>query len=347
MAAYLARGMAARGMAVTLLLFTDQGEVDAVIGPLVGADVGVEYLGHARGPRGLDLARGLPALVRALRRIAPDTVIAGANNVALVTAAAMRRARLPEARLFLKTTNPIASSRHRGVIRALRRATYRRAFAQAAGVWTLSPSETDEMRAAFPEYAGRFRDVYNPYVTPAMLARREVAPSGEPRFILAVGRLTRQKRFERLITAFARIADGDVRLRILGEGEDRGSLEALVARLGLQDRVEMPGFVKDVAGAYDRAAMLVLTSDYEGLPAVLLEAMAANCPILSTDCFPAARAILEHAEGCAIIEDTAPGALATLIAEHLEQPRPTGLRAIAERYSIENGVASHVAAMEP
>ena len=55
--------------------------------------------------------------------------------------------------------------------------------------------------------------------------------------------------------------------------------------------------------------------------------------------------ILDHAEGCAIIEDTAPGALAALIDAHLEQPRPTSLRAIAELYSIGNGVASHVEAM--
>jgi glycosyltransferase involved in cell wall biosynthesis len=100
-----------------------------------------------------------------------------------------------------------------------------------------------------------------------------------------------------------------------------------------------------VTDAFHEARLFVLPSDYEGLPAVVLEAMAANCPVLCTDCFPAARTILEATEGCAIIEDTNPRALAALIDAHLAQPRPTGLRAVAERYSVENGVASHAVAL--
>jgi glycosyltransferase involved in cell wall biosynthesis len=118
-----------------------------------------------------------------------------------------------------------------------------------------------------------------------------------------------------------------------------------VQTLGLQDRVEMPGFRNKVAEAYRDASLFVLTSDYEGLPAVLLEAMASNCPILTTDSFPAARAIVESAEGCAIIENSAAAVLAAQIDAQLRYPRPCTLRAIAENYSIENGVRSHFEAM--
>ena len=162
---------------------------------------------------------------------------------------------------------------------------------------------------------------------------------------LAVGRLTSQKRLERLINAFALVRDKEVRLRILGEGEERGSLTALIAGLGLVERVDLPGYVDNIGQAYENARMLVLTSDYEGLPAVVLEAMAANCPILSTDCFPAARAILEDVAGCAIIERTDPASIAAMIDAHLLVPRPTRLRAIAELYSVESGIESHWAAM--
>lgn len=345
-AAYLARGFTDLGMTVDLVLFTRRGEVDKIITELAGADVPIRYLGSWSGPRPLDLVRGFPALVRVLRRQAPDTIIAGANNVALVTALARWIARLDASRLFVKTTNPIATSRHTGLIKAIRRWTYRRVFSVANGVWTLSPSETDEMRVAFPEFATLFRDVFNPYVTPRMLKRAAIAGSADdPPFVLAVGRLTEQKRLERLITAFAQVSDKTIRLRILGEGEQRQALTALVERLGLRDRVDLPGYVKNVAEAYEAASMFVLTSDYEGLPAVVLEAMAANCPILSTDCFPAARAILEDAEGCEIIEETDPLTLSGMIDAHLSLPRPTRLREIAELYSIENGIASHVAAM--
>ena len=93
------------------------------------------------------------------------------------------------------------------------------------------------------------------------------------------------------------------------------------------------------------ADLFVLTSDYEGLPAALLEAMAANCPVLSTDCFPAARTLLGEIDGGGIIDNIEPQALGSLMEHFLRQPRPSGLRSIAERYSIANGVASHLAAL--
>ena len=122
-------------------------------------------------------------------------------------------------------------------------------------------------------------------------------------------------------------------------------LEGHIARLGLGDRIAMPGYVDDVAAALHAADLFVLPSDYEGLPAVVLEAMAANCPVLTTDCFPAARSLMARGEGCAIIERTDPVSLAALIDAHLGQPRPASLRAIAETYSIAGGIASHAAAL--
>ena len=345
-AAYLARGFTDMGMDVDLIAFTRLGEVDDIIAGLMGPDIPVHYLGDWRGPRALDLIRGLGPLTRLLRQRAPDTIITVANHTALVGAAARALAGLGQSRLFLKTTNPIASSRHTGSVKAFRRWTYRRVFRGATGVWTLSAQESDEMRAVFPEFAGLFREVANPYVTPAMLAEAPGSSDIVPeRFILGIGRLTAQKRYERLIEAFALIADKQIQLRILGEGEERAKLTALVARLGLQHRVMLPGYATNVAAAFRNAALMVLPSDYEGLPAVVLEAMAGNCPVLCTDCFPAARAILEGAQGCAIIEDRSPQGIAALIDRHLTMPRPTRLRAIAERYSIPNGVASHAAAM--
>jgi glycosyltransferase involved in cell wall biosynthesis len=345
-AAYLARGFTDMGMDVDLIAFTCRGEVETVIVDLMGADIPVRYLGAWRGPRPFDLIRGLPRLVRILRARRPDTIIAAANNTALVSAAARLLAGLDRSKLFLKTTNPIVSSRHTGLLKRFRRWSYARIFPGASEVWTLSVDENDEMRAAFPAFADRFRAIINPYVTPAMLALPAAAsPHTGRAFILGVGRLTGQKRYERLIEAFALIKDKTVDLRILGEGEERAKLTALIARLGLQGRVSMPGYVTNVAEAFHAARLFVLPSDYEGLPAVVLEAMAANCPVLCTDCFPAARSILTSAEGCAVIEDTAPAALAALIDTHLAQSRPIALRAVAERYSIANGVASHAAAL--
>jgi glycosyltransferase involved in cell wall biosynthesis len=345
-AAYLARGFADEGIKVDLVVFGKGGEVEAILSQIVGDDIPVRYLGKAAGPRFLDLIRGLPQLVRLLRSEAPDAVISTANNTAWITAVAVKFSGLRDCRLILKTTNPIATSRHRGLLRLARLWGYRQAFRRTQAVWTLSAEESEEMRAEFPESASLFHDVANPYVTPAMLAPPTAkAPTAPGKTVISVARLTAQKRLDRLISAFALVRTPGVRLRILGEGEDREALAALVAELGLQDRVSMPGYVADVAPELHEADLFVLPSDYEGLPAAVLEAMAANCPVLGTDCFPAARSILGNAEGCAIIERTDPPCLAKLIEEHLAGPKPTDLRQVAERYSVANGVSSHLAAL--
>jgi glycosyltransferase involved in cell wall biosynthesis len=343
-AAYLANGFRDAGMEVELTVLCRGGEVEHHLIELVG-DIPLVYLGRASRSRGWDLVRTFPALVRHLRRLRPDAVISTANNTALATAFAVRAAGQRNTRLLLKTTNPIASSRHQGVLKALRRWTYALIFGWTDQVWTLSEDESAEMRQAFPGFARIFRAAFNPYVTPAMLAPAKAAPAPSGKTVISIARLTDQKRLDRLIAAFARVRDKDTRLLILGEGEDRAALQRQIEDRGLGDRVSMPGYVPDVAGALHRADVFVLSSDYEGLPAAVLEAMAANCPVLCTDCFPAARTLLTPAEGCAIIEDVAPEPLARQIESALAQPRPTSLRAIAERYSIKNGIKSHVLAL--
>jgi glycosyltransferase involved in cell wall biosynthesis len=344
-AAYLARGFASAGMDVELVVFCSGGEVEGILSRLVGDDIPIRYLGRPTTSRPLDLIRGLPALVRHLRRARPDFILSTANNTSLATVIATLGAGLRDARILLKTTNPIASSRHRGLVRGIRRWSYRLIFRRTASVLTLSADESAEMREAFPRFAALFHDVANPYVTPAMLIPPPTTPRAGPPTIISIARLTAQKRLDRLIEAFAHVRDPGARLLILGEGEDRGALEALVARLGLTGRVAMPGYVTDVASALAGADLFVLPSDYEGLPAVVLEAMAAHCPVLCTDCFPAAQSLLGSAPGCAIITDPSPVALAAQIDAHLAMPRPDGLAAIAERYSISAGVAGHVAAL--
>lgn len=345
-AAHLARGFRDAGLAVELVVVCAGGEVDAVLADVVGPEIPITYLSRAWGPRPLELAAAMPALAEALRDRAPTDVISTANNTALVTAVALRLARLPGCRLFLKTTNPIASSRHRGLLRALRLWSYRLIFRWTDGVWTLTPQESDEMRLQFPEHASLFRDVANPYVTSAMLAPTSppLASSGRPT-VITVARLTAQKRLDRLIAAFAKVRHPHARLLILGEGEDRPALTAQVAALGLQDRVQMPGYTRDVAAALHAADLFVLTSDYEGLPAAVLEAMAANCPVLCTDCFPGAAWVVGARDGCALIDADDPAAVAAAIDERLTRLRPQSLRAFADRFSITNGVESHLSAM--
>jgi glycosyltransferase involved in cell wall biosynthesis len=108
----------------------------------------------------------------------------------------------------------------------------------------------------------------------------------------------------------------------------------------------MPGYSADVARWLAKADAFVLSSDFEGLPAVVLEAMAFNCPVISTDCFPAARELVGNAEQCHVVPRGDIGMLAARIDEVLAgRSRPTRLRQIAERYSVAAGVESHRAAL--
>lgn len=104
------------------------------------------------------------------------------------------------------------------------------------------------------------------------------------RRFLAVARLAKQKNLPLMLEAFAGIAQPDDRLTIAGEGSWRAKLERRIAELGLRDRIVLLGHVGDVRPLLDEAHALVLSSDYEGVPAVVTEALAAGRPIATTDC---------------------------------------------------------------
>ena len=104
--------------------------------------------------------------------------------------------------------------------------------------------------------------------------------------IVTTGRLNKQKNHPLLICAFKRIAEEfpEYKLVIYGEGPERQNDEALISDLGLGDRVLLPGTINDVPDKIYKASLYVLSSDFEGMPNALMEAMALGLPCISTDC---------------------------------------------------------------
>ncbi|MEO6512733.1 MAG: glycosyltransferase family 4 protein, partial [Nocardioides sp.] len=114
--------------------------------------------------------------------------------------------------------------------------------------------------------------------------------------IMTAGRLVNEKQFPRLIEAFGQVADQlpEWKLRIYGTGPKRQELLRQVRKLGLFDRVELPGAVSDMRGEWAKASICALTSRAEGFPLIVQEAMAAGVPVASYDCASGPREIIEH-----------------------------------------------------
>jgi glycosyltransferase involved in cell wall biosynthesis len=346
----LANGFREAGYHPHIVACTSAGALDAELRGKLRPGIATTALsGKPWKSRSLGQFAASSAFRRWLKRERPDIVLATGNNISWFSGLNLRSAGRGNARFFIKTTNPIVRERDGRLADWVRRNVYGRLFRWSDGVLTLSDSETRLLQHQFPAARDKFRTVYNAYLTEDFervqprLGGRE---SQGPLVVLGVGRLVDQKNFARLLRAFAAAGPADAVLHIAGDGEQRAELEQLAQTLGIADQVRFLGFKNDVPAVMASADLFVLSSDYEGLPAVVVEALACNTPVISTDCFANARDLLEGLPGCVVTEKDA-DALGAAIQSWLAAPvfKPN-LRPYAELYSTRSSVESHIRAME-
>ncbi|MBX0285625.1 glycosyltransferase [Haloarcula salinisoli] len=147
-------------------------------------------------------------------------------------------------------------------------------------------------------------------------------PDLEP--IVSVGRLEPVKGFSTLLEAFAElhVSRPETRLILVGKGPDRERLTSLARELGVADSVSLPGYTDNPYAYMGRASVYVLSSAVEGLPTVLIEALACGCTIVSTDCQYGPREILEDGRYGRLTPVGDAEALAETIGDALEDPTP-------------------------
>jgi glycosyltransferase involved in cell wall biosynthesis len=154
--------------------------------------------------------------------------------------------------------------------------------------------QTEGIAEFFKDWGLRdLRIIPNPVCLPEVCGKAPAIPRPS---LLAVGRLYPQKGYDMLLRAFARIAgkNGEWSLCIAGEGPLRGALGEQARRLGLEGRVRLLGQVDDVGGLLAQAAAYGMSSNYEGFPNALCEAMAAGLPCVSTDCPTGPSELITH-----------------------------------------------------
>ncbi len=223
-------------------------------------------------------------------------------------------------------------------------------YPEADRIVAVSDGVADDLAQTIGLPRTRITTIYNPVFRPDILTLAQ-APlehnwftPGAPPVILSIGKLKPQKDFGCLIRAFARVrAVRPARLLILGEGVQRDALLSLASQLGIAHHIALPGFVANPFAYLGRAALFVLSSAWEGLSNVIIEALACGCPVVSTDCPSGPAELLQQGVYGSLVPVGDDMALAQAILATLDNPPPPDhLLGRARQFSIERAAEHYL-----
>ncbi|WP_417910629.1 glycosyltransferase [Candidatus Electronema sp. PJ] len=315
---YLAQEFLARGYEVDLVLMQRKGELL----PLLPARVQVIDLATQQ------IRKLLRPLTAYIQQRQPDAVLATMWPLTSMAVLCHKLARL-QGRLVVAEQNVLSPQYaewghlHNLLLRTSIASTYPWADARIG----VSEGVVDDLAALSGIKKARFEVVYNPVPRPEPASNTALAQAEQcwgkrrgPR-ILTVGSLKAQKNQALLIRAFAQaFAQSNADLLILGEGQLRHDLEALAAQEGVSNKVHLPGFFSDPTPFYQTADLFVLSSDYEGLPTVLIEALACGLPVVATQCPAGPAEILDNGRWGCLVPVGNVAALAAAMLKALSRP---------------------------
>ncbi len=289
----------------------------------------------------------IPRLAALIRRERPDAILSALTipNIGAVVARALSGTPTP---LVISERNHLSALLgHRSKARRLfTRELVKLAYPHADAIVAVAEGVAEDLSDVTGIALDHINVIHNPAPDQAKIAAARTAPAPHPWLaegrltLVAVGRLTPQKGYPTLLAALARVreAKGDVRLIVLGGGPLLAGLRKEADRLGLQSAVDFPGFVDNPYDYLAKCSLYVLTSDTEGFPNALIEALACGAPVVSTDCAgggPAAILRSTYSEALVPVGDVE--RLADAIMFELGRSPPSDrIRAIVSHYSIES-----------
>ena len=349
--------LSAGGVQRSLLLLTEGFlkyglQVDLIVGQAEGP-----FLSHVPAGAWLinlnarHVREALPGLIRYLKD-SPPAALLSAQTHANILALWARQLSNRNIRVVVSEHNDMAALvRSPGAGRERLRPLFARLFYPwADSVVAVSSGAADSLATMTHLPRSSIHVIYNPLIPHDLESRIQVAcnhpwlaPGGPP-VLLAVGRLAEQKDYPCLLRALSILRQQmDVRLLILGEGSERPALETLVAALGLQAVVQMPGFVENPFAFMAHASVFVLSSAWEGFPSVLVEAMACAVAVVATDCPSGPAEILEDGRYGRLVPVGDPRMLAEALQDALVAPGPVeAARLRANQFTIERAVQEYL-----
>ena len=296
--------------------------------------------------------KSLLPLSRYMKQERPDIVISVMNYVNVITVLA-KMISGNNAKVILTEHGTLSSSLGTSkwisnlILKTMMSWTYKKSDFIVA----VSNGVADDLSKQIKVNRNKITTIYNPVVTPNLLEKSQdssllIHPwfdKNAPPVILGVGRLEKEKDFETLINAFAKVrAEKECYLVILGEGRLRSKLELLINELDLQDNVQLPGFVDNPYIWMLNADLFVLSSIHEGFGNVLVEAMACGTPVVSTDCPSGPNEILEGGKWGELVPVGNVESLSDAIIKAISKSDTTNVQERAGFFSVENSVNKYL-----
>lgn len=319
-------------------------------GPLVSDvshNVNLIELGSSR------IATSVFPLITYLRKTQPDALVSALNTANIISIIA-KFFSFRKTRFIVTVHNTLSLSAQN--VRSLRARLIpwliSTLFPHAHGIVAVSRGVADDLTSVTGLKTNKIEVIYNPVITPEVRTlSQESCPDewiNDPStpVLLSIGRLSPQKDFKNLLEAMAIvIKQRPVKLIILGEGDLRQSLESLIVKLNLTESVKMPGFVKNPYSYMSNADLFVLSSQWEGLPTVLIEALYCKAKLVSTDCPSGPKEILNNGQYGLLVKPKDPLDLARGILDSLDSNSTTLSNESWERYTLDYSINHYLSLM--